>query len=120
MIVKWTASIFAFPCSTILLTNSASSLAILGTLNGVAVSISALGRAAGPFIAGWAFTEGAETGYAILPWWILAALALVGAAPIWWLTELKGFGGDVDEEDDGDGTKDQSADDHNGEIMLRQ
>lgn len=44
MMVKSFAGIFAFPCSTILLTNSALSLRVLGTLNGFATSISAIGR----------------------------------------------------------------------------
>lgn len=111
MIAKWWASIFAFPCSTILLTNSASSLGILGTLNGVAVSISALGRAAGPFVAGWAFTKGVETGYGILPWWILAGVSVGGAVPVWWLREGEGFasggagGGDEEDEGEEEGTE---------------
>ena len=71
MIIKCWAGIFAFPCSLILLTNSAVSLRILGTLNGVAVSISAIGRAVGPAIGGYTFTIGADNGYGILPWWIL-------------------------------------------------
>lgn len=52
LFIKCWASIFAFPCSTILLTNSATSLRVLGTLNGFATSTSALGRAAGPFMGG--------------------------------------------------------------------
>ena len=93
MLVKCWASIFAFPCSTILLTNSASSLRILGTLNGVSTSISALGRASGPAIGGWTFSYGVDHGYVILPWWTLAAFAVLGAIPVWWLVELEGFGG---------------------------
>ncbi|KAI4205900.1 MAG: hypothetical protein LQ350_000085 [Teloschistes chrysophthalmus] len=41
MLIKCFAAIFAFPCITILLTNSAVSLRVLGTLNGVATSVSA-------------------------------------------------------------------------------
>lgn len=52
MVVKCFTVIFAFPCSIILLTNSAVSLRVLGTLNGVAVSISAVGRAVGPALGG--------------------------------------------------------------------
>lgn len=97
MIVKCWAAIFAFPCSTIMLTNSASSLRILGTLNGIAVSISALGRAAGPFMAGGLFTVGARCGYGILPWWGLAASAIVAAVPVWWLVEQEGPSRDDDQ-----------------------
>lgn len=42
--------IFAFPCSTILLTNSSPTLRLLGTLNGIAVTLSAMGRAVGPAV----------------------------------------------------------------------
>ena len=100
MLLKCWASIFAFPCSTILLTNSASSLRILGTLNGVSTSVSALGRAAGPAIAGWTFSYGVEKGYVILPWWTLAICAVLGAIPVWWLVELDGFDGDQNQHQD--------------------
>jgi len=99
MLLKCFGVIFAFPCSTILLTNSAVSLRVLGTLNGVATSVSALGRAAGPVIGGTTFSLGVEWGYVILPWWTLAVLAAIGAVPVWWLVEMEGFGGDGDSED---------------------
>ena len=105
MIVKCVAAVFAFPCSTILLTNSAISLKILGTLNGVATSSSALGKAAGPAIGGWAFTKGVAAGYIIIPWWTIAALASLGAVPIWFLVEKDGpgmdrKGGELEDEHD--------------------
>lgn len=96
MLFKCWAAKFSFPCTSVLLTNSAVSLRILGTLNGVATSISALGRAAGPMIGGWTFSTGVEKGYGLLPWWILAGFALLGAIAPWWLVEMEGFG-DVDE-----------------------
>lgn len=100
MLIKGFCAIFAFPCSTILLTNSAASLKVLGTLNGVATSISALGRAAGPALAGATFSLGADIGYMILPWWTLAFIAVIGAIPAWWLVEMEGFGRGNDSEDD--------------------
>ena len=102
MVFKCFAVVFAFPCTTVLLTNSAVSLRILGTLNGVSTSISALGRAAGPAIGGWTFSIGVEKGYIILPWWALAACAVLGALPVWWLVEQDGFGGNGDDSSDTD------------------
>ena len=104
MLVKCWASIFAFPCTTILLTNSAVSLRILGTLNGVATSLSAIGRAAGPAVGGWTFSAGLDKGYVIMPWWTLAAFAGLGTVPVWWLVEMEGFGGtgDSDSENEED------------------
>ncbi|KAL2063385.1 hypothetical protein VTL71DRAFT_5190 [Oculimacula yallundae] len=105
MIVKSFAVIFAFPCSIILLTNSAVSLRILGTLNGFAVSISAVGRAIGPAIGGAAYTWGLERGYVITPYFMLAIISTIGAIPIWYLVEMPGFskaddGSDTDDEDE--------------------
>ncbi|ETN37479.1 uncharacterized protein HMPREF1541_07101 [Cyphellophora europaea CBS 101466] len=100
MLFKGFCAIFSFPCSTILLTNSAASLKVLGTLNGVATSISALGRAAGPAISGWAFTEGVDAGYVLVSWWILALIAIIGAIPVWWLVEMDGFSSAPEEEED--------------------
>lgn len=91
MLCKCWTVIFAFPCSTILLTNSAVSLSILGTLNGIATSISALGRAAGPALAGSTFTAGVHAGYVLVPWWTLALVALLGLVPMFWLVEMEGF-----------------------------
>ncbi|TIA68975.1 MFS general substrate transporter [Aureobasidium pullulans] len=103
MIIKGFFSTFAFPCSTILLTNSASSLRILGTLNGIATSVGAVGRALGPAIGGSTFTYGVKIGYVILPWWVLSFIATIAAIPSFWVVEGEGFGGDADNvEDDED------------------
>ncbi|KAI9773134.1 MAG: hypothetical protein M1840_008255 [Geoglossum simile] len=99
MFVKCICVIFAFPCSTILLTNSAASLRILGTLNGFATSISAIGRGVGPAIGGGTFTLGVEIGYVVLPWWTIAVMSIGGAIPVWWLIEMDGFGGSESESD---------------------
>ena len=107
MMIKCWAGIFAFPCTTILLTNSAVSLRVLGTLNGVAVSISAVGRAAGPAIGGFAFTMGVENGYGIMPWWILGCFGILGAIAPWWLVEMDGFGGNKDNSDNVDTGQDE-------------
>ena len=108
MLVKCWASIFAFPCTTILLTNSAVSLRVLGTLNGVATSLSAIGRATGPAVGGWTFSVGLDKGYGIIPWCTLAAFAVLGAVPVWWLVEMDGFGGVGDSE----------SEDEEGEIPV--
>ena len=118
MLVKCWASIFAFPCTTILLTNSAVSLRVLGTLNGVATSLSAIGRATGPAVGGWTFSVGLDKGYVITPWWTLAAFAVLGALPVWWLVEMEGFGGagDSDSESEEDETVAPSATEPAGNV----
>jgi hypothetical protein len=102
MLFKGWLCIFAFPCSTILLTNSAVSLKILGTLNGVSTSISAIGRAAGPALCGFAFTMGVDRGYIIAPWWLLTVISIIAAVPVFWLVEMEGFGSKEEEEEEED------------------
>ncbi|KAF2423338.1 MFS general substrate transporter, partial [Tothia fuscella] len=112
-LVKGLCSTFAFPCSTILLTNSAPSLRVLGTINGIATSVSAIGRAAGPTVGGATFTWGTKNGFIIAPFWTLSLIAAVSTIPAWWLVEGHGFGDDneIEEEEeedllDGDGDGD--------------
>ncbi|EAU35639.1 conserved hypothetical protein [Aspergillus terreus NIH2624] len=100
MLGKLFMSIFGFPCITILLTNSATSLSVLGTLNGVATSVSAIGRAAGPAICGAAYSFGVKEGYVIFPWWLLATFASVSAIPVFWTVESEGYQGNSDDTDD--------------------
>jgi MFS family permease len=102
LFIKDFASVFAFPCSTILLTNSAASMRTLGTLNGIATSTAALGRAAGPAFSGAVFSWGVKSGYIIAPWWLICGFSIVAAAPVFWLVEGEGFGGrPVDDGEDG-------------------
>jgi MFS family permease len=100
MLSKLICSIFSFPCCTILLTNSAASLSVLGTLNGVGTSVSAIGRAAGPALIGAAFSYGVNQGYVILPWWLLAFFAALSAVPVFWVEETDGFQGGQESESD--------------------
>ncbi|PYH94226.1 permease of the major facilitator superfamily [Aspergillus ellipticus CBS 707.79] len=100
MLGKLAASIFGFPCTTVLLTNSATSLSVLGTLNGVGTSFSAIGRAAGPALTGQAFSYGLKKGYIIVPWWMLAVFGALSAIPVFWTVETDGF--QAEEEDVGD------------------
>lgn len=99
MLFKGCANTFAFPGSTILLTNTANSLRVLGTLNGIATSVSAVGRAAGPAIGGGLFTVGARKNYIVTPFWVLAAIAALAASLTFLLEEGDGFGDDAESED---------------------
>lgn len=102
MFVKGCVVIIAFPCTTIMLTNSAASLRILGTLNGFATTFSGIGRAIGPAMTGAVFTLGVQKGFMIFPWWLLAAVALVGAIPMWFTVEGPGPTPAQDSDDDDD------------------
>ncbi|KAI1407572.1 MFS general substrate transporter [Hypoxylon sp. FL1857] len=105
LIAKTCAVIVGFPCTTILLTNSAASLSILGTLNGFATTFSALGRATGPALTGAVFTWGVKHGIIGVPWWLLAFIATLGAVPALMVVEGDGPSGasshaDSDDEQD--------------------
>ena len=119
MMVKCVCSIFAFPCSTILLTNSASSLRVLGTLNGFATSFSAIGRAIGPLIGGLAFTAGVEAGYVVAPWWMFTVIGVVAAVPVWLLEEKEGFGGDDDLVSDEESAEEDEEEEEEQEGLLQ-
>ena len=90
MIIKAFAVIVGFPCMTILLTNSASSLKILGTLNGFATTFSAVGRAFGPAVTGATFSWGLDVGYVIPAWWFLGIIGVVGAVQAYWIYDGDG------------------------------
>ena len=56
LIIKTVASVGGLTSALLLITNSAPSPAVLGTLNGLAQTLSAAGRAVGPFLSGSLFT----------------------------------------------------------------
>ncbi|KAJ5678259.1 glutamate carboxypeptidase [Penicillium maclennaniae] len=101
MLAKLGAVVFGIPSCTILLTNSAASMTVLGTLNGVGTSVSALGRAAGPALIGAAFSWGVKRGSVVVPWWLLGTLSLFAIIPSFWIVEQDGpnRGKTVEEED---------------------
>ncbi|KAG5926328.1 hypothetical protein E4U42_003422 [Claviceps africana] len=79
--------IVAFPSIIILLTNSCTSLHVLGTLNGFVTMFSGFGRALGPASTGYAFTWGAKHGYIVTAYFFLAFMALLGGVPLLWVVE---------------------------------
>ncbi|KAF5019864.1 hypothetical protein F66182_8100 [Fusarium sp. NRRL 66182] len=81
MFIKAAGIIVAFPSTTILLTNSCTSLSVLGTLNGYATTFSGLGRALGPASTGALFSWGADNGYIVTAWFFLMFVAIAGAIP---------------------------------------
>lgn len=116
MLAKLGATVFGIPCCTILLTNSAASMTVLGTLNGVGTSVSALGRAAGPALIGAAFSWGVKKGFVLIPWWLLGALGLFAVVPSFWIVEQEGpyRGGDDEENEEEFGQEDEGQTCGNG------
>jgi hypothetical protein len=87
---KCTFSTMAYPSNAILLTNSAPSLLLLGTINGVAASTASLSRAFGPTVSGFLFSAGLRLGYSGLAWWCSAVIAVLGALISLTMTEKGG------------------------------
>ncbi|KAJ3493188.1 hypothetical protein NLG97_g4893 [Lecanicillium saksenae] len=90
MILKAFCIIIAFPSTTILLTNSCTSLRILSSLNGFATMFSALCRALGPASTGWVFSWGARNGYIVSAYFFLGVIGLIGAVPGFMIVEGEG------------------------------
>ncbi|KND91291.1 putative membrane protein [Tolypocladium ophioglossoides CBS 100239] len=104
MVVKAVSIIVAFPSITILLTNSCTSLRVLGTLNGFATAFSGFGRALGPASTGAAFSWGADNGYIVSAYFYLGIVAALGAIPVFMIVEGDGFAASADSSDtEGDG-----------------
>ncbi|QSZ34676.1 hypothetical protein DSL72_007530 [Monilinia vaccinii-corymbosi] len=82
--IKTVAAVGGLTSALLLITNSAPNHGVLGTLNGLAQTLSAAGRAAGPFLSGGLFTLGAKIpNGGFLTWGVFSGIALVGFAFSW-------------------------------------
>lgn len=111
MLIKAACIIIAFPSTTILLTNSCSSLRVLGTLNGFATAFSGLGRAGGPLVTGVVFTWGVDHGFILAPFLVLAIVGAIGIIPVMLIEEGDGPSA-TPEQSDGE------EDEEDGETMV--
>lgn len=119
LLIKGFAVIVGFPCITILLTNSAPSLRILGTLNGFATTFSGIGRAIGPMSAGATFSFGVKRGYVIPAFWLLAVVAVGQVIPAWMIVEGEGPNRADDSDDDALlGIEDEDTDDDRERAII--
>jgi hypothetical protein len=76
--VQVMARTFALPAMTILVNNSCPHPSVLGTLHGIAQSISSGMRTIGPAVSGWLYGQGLEWGVVGTAFWGLACVACVG------------------------------------------
>jgi MFS family permease len=61
-------------------TNTAPSKTYLASINGAAAAMGCLARSIGPLVAGRLFDWGLHVKFVIVPFWVLAGVALCGAA----------------------------------------
>lgn len=82
---------FTLPASIILINNCVSNPAILGTVHGVAQSVTSAARTLGPFVGGWGLGLGLQWNFIGGVWWFLALEALVGWILLWTIYEGRGI-----------------------------
>ncbi|KAL4992842.1 major facilitator superfamily domain-containing protein [Aspergillus falconensis] len=112
LLVKTVAAVGGLTSALLLITNSAPDHAVLGALNGLAQTLSAAGRAVGPFLSGSLFSLAARVqpkGEAI-PFGVFAAVSLVGFFLSFGIKgrmlEADGWeSNDEDDDDDDDGSR---------------
>lgn len=90
LIIKVTLQSLSYPSNALLIANSAPSLLVLGTINGVAASAASLARAFGPTLSGFIQSAGSSVGYSGLAWWVSALVAVLGAFECVLMTEPAG------------------------------
>ncbi|KAF1807985.1 MFS general substrate transporter [Eremomyces bilateralis CBS 781.70] len=79
LIVQVMARTFALPGGVILVNNSCPHPSVLGTLHGVAQSVSSATRTIGPIVGGLLLGLGLDIGKVGLAFWVLMGVAMVGA-----------------------------------------
>lgn len=90
LIVQVMARTFALPSTAILINNSSPHPSVLGTIHGIAQSVSSATRTIGPVLAGWLYGVGLGNGVVGTAWWAMAGLAVVGAIAGRWVKEGDG------------------------------
>ncbi|KAK5128680.1 hypothetical protein LTR85_000013 [Meristemomyces frigidus] len=113
LIIKTVSAVGGLTSSLLLITNAAPSHAVLGTLNGLAQTLSAAGRAVGPFISGSLFSAATRVqpkGEA-LAFGVFGGIAFLGFLLSFGITgkglEAEGWGDDSGsggDEEEGDGS----------------
>ena len=106
LIIKTVAAVGGLTSALLLITNSAPSHAVLGTINGLAQTLSAAGRAVGPFISGSLFSVsvGLEPKGEALAFGIFGGISFLGFLLSFGIrsAELEADGWEGEEESDGD------------------
>ncbi|KAK6344734.1 hypothetical protein TWF718_006691 [Orbilia javanica] len=117
VLLKSITGVFAFTSSTILITNTASSIRVLGTLNGFATSTAAMGRAVGPSSFGWMFSVGQRGGeWTTIPWVGLTIVAMM----MWiWIPKLvEGDGVSGESSSSSDSSDEEEGAEENGTEVI--
>ncbi|KAF2404452.1 MFS general substrate transporter [Trichodelitschia bisporula] len=116
LIIKAVAAVGGLTSALLLITNSAPNHSVLGTLNGLAQTLSAAGRAVGPFMSGGLFSASTKFKHKgeALAFGLFAIISLIGLLLSFGIRspalEADGDEGSEDEED-ADGEEEEDNDD---------
>lgn len=105
--VQVTARTFALPSTAILVNNCCPHPSVLGSVHGVAQSVSSLTRTVGPVLAGWLYGVGLNKGIVGLAWWCMSGVALIGAVAGRFVRE--GSGHEVQLDDEGEESRERES-----------
>jgi hypothetical protein len=82
---------FALPAAIILVNNCVTDPTVLGTIHGIAQSVSSAARTLGPLLGGWGLGMGLKNNIVGAVWWALAVEAFLGWMVTWTIHEGKGI-----------------------------
>ncbi|KAF4633120.1 hypothetical protein G7Y89_g5000 [Cudoniella acicularis] len=107
LLVKTVAAVGGLTSALLLITNSAPNHSVLGTLNGLAQTLSAAGRAAGPILSGGLFSVATQVRPKgeVLVWGVFGGIALLG-----WVASFGIRGESLESSDWDDGSRSQDDD----------
>ncbi|OTA33249.1 hypothetical protein BTJ68_06148 [Hortaea werneckii EXF-2000] len=88
--VQVLARTFALPSTTILVNNASPHPSVLGTVHGVAQSVSSAARTVGPVVFSWLYGIGLGKGMVGMAWWSMCVIAGAGAGASWLVREGDG------------------------------
>lgn len=77
--IQTLARTFSLPASAIIVNNSSPHPSVLGTLHGIAQSVSSGTRTFGPVLGGYLYSVGLHHGIVGIGWWSLTCIAILGA-----------------------------------------
>jgi len=90
LFIQVTGRTFALPATTILVNNASPHPSVLGTMHGIAQSLSSAGRTIGPSLGGALYGLGLRKGVIGGIWWGLSGLAIVNCIASNWVKEGDG------------------------------
>lgn len=90
VLIQGLARTFALPANMILVNNCSPHPSVLGTVHGIAQSVSSASGTVGPIAGGWLYGLGLRKGVVGGVWWGLAGVAIMGQVASAWVYEGNG------------------------------